>query len=276
MSHRLAFAAALLIVLLAACAEREEASAPLGGAPAGDSERTPAAARAVGADYAAVLAAPGRLPEDLEQDAQRKPAELLSFFGVQPGMSALDLFSGAGYFTDLLAAVVGPTGRVVAHNNKAYLDGTQEQWAQRLADPRRLANVERVAAEANALELPADSFDFVLLSAVYHDVYFVNEANNWPAIDGPRLLAELFAAMKPGATLGLVDHAAAAGSPAETGGTLHRIDPEIVKRDFAAAGFVLEAESDLLRNGADDHTKMVFDPAVRGRTDRFVMRFRRP
>ena len=82
--------------------------------------------------------------------------------------------------------------------------------------------------------------------------------------------------MKPGATLGLIDHTAAPGSPAETGGTLHRIDPELVKRDFAAAGFVLEAVSDLLRNTADDFGKGVFDPTVRGQTDRFVVRFRRP
>ena len=82
--------------------------------------------------------------------------------------------------------------------------------------------------------------------------------------------------MKPGATLGLIDHVAAPGWPAETGGTLHRIDPEIVKRDLAAAGFVLEAESDVLRNPADDLGKGVFDAAVRGKTDRFALRFRRP
>lgn len=201
---------------------------------------------------------------------------MLEFLGVRPGMSALDLFAGDGYFTQLLAAVVGPTGHVVAHNNKAYLDGVGEALARRFEGPQALPNAERLAAEGNELELTPGSFDFVLLSAVYHDVYFVNEARNWPKIDGPRLLAELFAAMKPGATLGLIDHAAAAGSPAETGGTLHRIDPEIVKRDFAAAGFVLEAESDVLRNPSDDLTKPVFDPAVRRKTDRLVLRFRRP
>ena len=139
-----------------------------------------------------------------------------------------------------------------------------------------MANVERLTAENNELELEAGRFDFALLSAVYHDVYFVNEANGWGAIDGPKLLTELFAALKPGAALGLIDHAASPGSPPDTGGTLHRIDPELVKRDFAAAGFVFEAESDLLRNAADDLSKGVFDPAVRGRTDRFTFRFRRP
>ena len=265
--------------LSAACAEREGPPTPVGGPPARRRVRRrllSAALRSVGVDYAAALAAPGRLAEDLEQDAWRKPAEVLAFFGVQPGMSVLDLYSGAGYFTELLAAVVGPTGRVVAHNNKAYLDGVGEELTRRFAEPQRLANVERLTAEDNELELEPGRFDFVLLSAVYHDVYYVNEANNWPKIDGPRLLAELFAGMKPGATLGLIDHAAAPGSPAETGGTLHRIDPELVKRDFAAAGFVLEAESDVLRNPADDLGKGVFDPAVRGKTDRFMLRFRRP
>jgi predicted methyltransferase len=258
MSKALVLAGALLAVLSAGCADRDNTAAP-----------------AAAVDYAAALAVPGRLAEDREQDAQRKPAETLAFFGVRPGMAVLDLYSGAGYFTELLAAVVGPSGRVVAHNNTPYLDGTETQWAERLADPQRLANVERLKAENNELELEPAQFDFVLMSAVYHDVYFVNEARGWNAIDGPKLLAEIHAAMKPGATLGLIDHAAPPGSPAETGGTLHRIDPAVVKRDFAAAGFVLEAESDLLRNPADDFTKGVFDPTVRGRTDRFVLKFRR-
>jgi predicted methyltransferase len=279
MSHRSWIAGGLIVVLLAACAEREEASAPLGGPQTESSERAPAASaalRSVEVDYRAAVAAPGRSAEDREQDASRKPTEVLAFFGVEPGMSALDLYAGGGYFTELLAAVVGPTGRVVAHNNKAYRDSVGDELTRRFADPQRLANVEQLAAENNAIELPPGRFDFVLLSAVYHDVYYANEANDWPKIDGPALLAELFAAMKPGATLGLIDHAAAPGSPAETGGTLHRIDPDLVKRDLAAAGFVLEAESDMLRNPADDLGKGVFDPAVRGKTDRFMFRFRRP
>jgi predicted methyltransferase len=224
-----------------------------------------------------MLAAPGRLPADIGGDARRKPAEVLAFFGVRPGMTALDLFSGGGYFTELLARVVGPSGRVVAHNNAAYLSGSLEaELAERYGDPQRLPNVERLVAEANALELEPGRFDFVLLSNVYHDVYYADEANGWPPIDGRAMLAEVFAGMKPGAMLGLIDHAAAPGSPAETGGTLHRIDPEVVKRDFAAAGFVLDAESDVLRNPADDFGKDVFDAAVRGRTDRFILRFRRP
>ena len=259
-----------LLLLLTACAEREAPTTP----PANPAA-TPAATRTSGPAVQAALAAPGRPAADREQDPWRKPAESLVFFSVQPGMVVLDLFAGAGYYTELLAAAVGPTGRVVLHNNQAYLSGVGEELTRRFAGSR-LPNVEQVAAEANALELTPGRFDFVLLSAVYHDVYYVNEARNWPKIDGPRLLAELFEGMKPGATLVVIDHAATPGSPAETGGTLHRIDPAIVKRDFAAAGFVLDAESDLLRNPADDFTKNVFDPAVRAKTDRFMLRFRRP
>jgi predicted methyltransferase len=264
-----------LLVFVAACADRSDA-------PAADSAAAPPAPAAAppepaasAVDYQAAVAAASRPAADRDEDARRKPAETLAFFGVERGMTALDLFSGGGYYTELLAAVVGPTGRVVAHNNSAYLNGLRDELAQRFG-AQRLPNVERLEAEGNALELPLEQFDFVLLSNVYHDVYYVDVANGWPAIDGARLVAEVFASMKPGATLWLIDHAAAPGSPAETGGTLHRIDPELVKRDFAAAGFVLDAESDLLRNPADDRTKGVFDPAVRGQTDRFMLRFRKP
>jgi predicted methyltransferase len=275
MSHAARLAGLALVLSFFACAEREApppaVSSPAAATQAGSSVPTP---RAV--DYEAALAAPGRLADDRAADESRKPREVLAFFGVQPGMTVLDLYSGGGYWTELLSTIVGPMGRVVAHNNSSYLNGAAEELSQRFADPQRLANVERLAAENNALELAPGRFDFVLLSNVYHDVYFVNEARGWAKIDGPMLLGELNAAMKPGAKVGVIDHAAPPGSPAETGGTLHRIDPAIVQRDFEAAGFVLEAQSDALRNSADDFSKNVFDPAVRGRTDRFIMRFRRP
>jgi len=271
MTHRFWIASALLL-LLTACAEPE--APPSAASPAAPPAAPPAPSRGGRVDYQTLLAAPGRPAADREQDAWRKPAESLAFFGVRQGMVALDLCAGGGYYTEILSAAVGPTGHVVAHNNKAYLDGVGDELTRRFAGSR-LANVEQMAAEANELQLTPGRFDFVLLSNVYHDVYYVNEARNWPKIDGPRLLAELFESMKPGATLGVIDHAATPGSPAETGGTLHRIDPEIVKRDFAAAGFALDTENDALRNPADDFTKNVFDPAVRTKTDRFMLRFRR-
>jgi predicted methyltransferase len=110
----------------------------------------------------------------------------------------------------------------------------------------------------------------------YHDIYYSNPKDGWPKIDGPKLLAELHQALKPGGVLGIVDHHAEAGAPRETGGTLHRIDPSIVIADLTGAGFELEEKSDELRNMSDDHSRTVFDPELRGLTDRFMLRFRKP
>jgi predicted methyltransferase len=226
-----------------------------------------------GQAIAAALDAPERLPGDRLLDAQRKPGEVLRFFDIKPGMTVLDLYSGGGYYTEILSFLVGPAGRVVAHNNAAYLEFAKKDLALRFA-PGRLPNVERLMAENNELRLPRARFDAVLMTLTWHDVY--HEDAGWPRIDGPRLLAEIRQAMKPGAVLGVIDHVAVAGAPAEVGDTLHRIDPARLRQDVTSAGFVLEAESQVLRNPADDHTKAVFDPAIRGRTDQVVIRFRKP
>jgi predicted methyltransferase len=224
---------------------------------------------------AAALADPQRLPADRALDERRKPGEVLRFFDIRPGMTVLDLYSGGGYYTEILAYLVGPAGRVVAHNNAAYLEFAKKEIAERYT-PGRLPNVERLMAENNQLQLRGRRFDAVLMTLVWHDVYFADEAAGWPRIDGPKLLAEIWQSMKPGAVLGVVDHVAAPGAPAEVGGTLHRIDPERLRRDITAAGFVLEAESQVLRNLADDYAKPVFDADVRGKTDQVVLRFRKP
>lgn len=226
-----------------------------------------------GQAIAAALDAEGRLPSDRALDAQRKPAEVLRFFGIRPGMTVLDLYSGGGYYTEILSFLVGPSGRVVAHNNAAYLEFAKKDLAGRFT-PGRLQNVERLMAENNELRLPPGRFDVVLMSQTWHDVY--HEDTGWARIDGPKLLAEIRQAMKPGAVLGVIDHVAVTGAPAEVGDTLHRIDPERLRQDITSGGFALEAESQVLRNPADDHTKPVFDPAIRGRTDQVVLRFRKP
>ena len=225
--------------------------------------------------YAAAVANTSRPEADLVRDAGRKPAEVLAFFGIAPGMSVLDLFSGGGYYAEILSHVVGPEGHIVAHSNSAYLNYVGDEFKARHAD-NRLANVDVLMAENNELELDADQFDAILMVLSYHDTYWVDPENGWPKINVPQLHAELFDSLKPGGTLGLIDHYATAGSPRETGGTLHRIDPSIVITDLENAGFVLDAKSDLLRNMEDDHSLGVFDPGVRGKTDRFVLRFKKP
>lgn len=225
--------------------------------------------------YRAAVANPDRADADRARDARRHPAAVLDFFGIVPGMHVLDLYSGGGYYTELLSRVVGPDGRVRAHNNQAYLGFAAAEIEARYAD-ERLPNVSILMAENNELELVPEAYDAITMVLTYHDIYYVDPDNGWPAIDGARLLGELYEGLKPGGVLGLVDHYAAPGSPAETGGTTHRIDAELVIREMQDAGFELDGRSDILRNPDDDHSRIVFDPAVRGQTDRFVLRFRKP
>ena len=218
---------------------------------------------------------PDRLEGDATADARRKPGVVLEFFGVEPGMTVLDLYSGGGYYTEIMARVVGPDGLVVSHNNKPYLEYSKAKIEQRYR-PGRLPNVERLAAENNALELTADRFDAALLILAYHDIYYEDDAIGWEPIDGPTFLTAIMAGLKPGGVLGVVDHAAEAGAPASAGQTLHRIDPARLRGEIEAAGFVYEGESKALRNLSDDRSLPMYDPAVRGRTDRVIYRFRKP
>ena len=260
----------LTLVTLAGCGET---TAPAPAQTATDSAT--AAGAAMVSIYEQAVASPGRTDADRERDAGRKPDQVLEFFGIAPGMTVLDMYSGGGYYTEVLSHIVGPDGKVVAHTNTAYASFVGDEAVNRYAGDR-LANVEILLAENNELELPAAEFDAVMLILAYHDIYYVDVANGWPKIDGAKFLAELNKGLKPGGMLAVVDHYAEAGSPRETGGSLHRIDPQIVISELEAEGFVLEAKSHVLRNMGDDYSKGMFDPEVRGRTDRFVLKFRKP
>ena len=255
---------ALAVLLLAAACDR-------GAEPTTTTERSESAASV----YQMAVDNAARSAADRERDAGRKPAEVLAFFRLEPGMTVLDMYSGGGYYTEIISHLVGPGGSVDAHNNQAYFGFAGDEIAQRYADGR-LTNVSALNAENNELDLEANRYDAVTMVLTYHDFYLVDEENGWPAIDRTALLAEIYAGLKPGGIVGIVDHAAPAGAPSTTGGTTHRIDPAIVIADMQAAGFVQEGEGDLLRNAEDDLQKSVFDPAIRGNTDRFVLRFRKP
>ncbi len=265
----------LLAAAVAGCAGLDPEASERMANGALDSSRPSSSAIVQPAAVDAALKNPRRLSADRVQDDRRQAAAVLEYFGIEPGMVVLDLYSGGGYYAELLSYIVGPTGRVVAHNNTPYLTFAETELAERYREGR-LPNVEQLIAENNELELPTQRFDAVLMIKAYHDVYFVDEKIGWSRIDRAEFLAEVFDAMKPGAVLGVVDHVAAPGSPPETGGTLHRIDPELIKRDMRAAGFVFDGQSDMLRNPKDDYARTVFDESVRDRTDKVVMRFRKP
>ena len=253
-----------LALFLAACGQQSDAPVP---------EADSAEAQA--SIYNAAVTSPSRPTADLERDAGRRPAEVLEFFGIKPGETVLEMFAGGGYYTELLATVVGENGKVVAHMNTPLVNFGAEEYVMRHAD-NRLPNVDVLMAENNELMLGADQFDAITIVLNYHDLYWSSEDYGWVTIDAPKFLAEIYKGLKPGGTLGIVDHFAAPGSSHDTASTLHRIDVHIVIAELESTGFVLDGESDALRNMDDDHRKGVFDPSIRGKTDRFVLRFKKP
>ena len=222
---------------------------------------------------AAAVANPQRPAEDIKKDAGRKPDQVLAFFSIKPGMTVLDLFSGGGYYTEMLNSVVGEDGKVIAHTNEAYIPFSGEIYQKRYVDGR-LAQAETIIAEADDLELKENSLDAAMLVLTWHDFLYADEKGGWHAINEALLIDKLCKAMKPGGVLGLIDHAAnSGGEPEQVAKDLHRIDPQVVRDAFAKSCFSLDAEAEFLRNSNDDHTLAVFDKSIRGKTDRFVFRF---
>ncbi len=253
-----AFAAVLCAVSVA------QAGTPAGEAP-------PADKAALDAAYAST----DRPAADRQQDERRKSREVLEFLGVRPGMKVIDVFSAGGYNTELLARAVGVKGEVVAWNNPPYARFAAQGIAERYANDR-LGNVRQVTAEVGDLELPANSFDAAICVMSYHDAYWRPKDGGFDRTNADELVARLYAALKPGGVVVIQDHVANAGGNPTTDADIHRIDPAVVRRDFAKAGFVFDASSDILKHATDDRTKVVFDEAVRGKTDQFVYRFRKP
>jgi predicted methyltransferase len=215
------------------------------------------------------VANPARPEADRIRDPHRRPAEVLAFFGIAPGMKVADLVAGSGYYTEILAGAVGPEGTVWAHNHRWVLERFGDEGiSKRLAKPG-LANAVRWDRELEALGLPEGELDAALIVLFYHDTF-------WQGVDRQAMNAEVWRALKPGGVYGVIDHHAEAGSGDRDVKTIHRVDAELVKREILAAGFVLESESDVLQHPEDERTKSVFDESIRGRTDRFVYRFRKP
>lgn len=263
------FALLTITLCLGACGRQAAEPEPQAGAMP---ETSPAPEVSI---YAAAVTNPNRPEEDLTSDERRKPESVLEFFAIQPGDTVLEMWAGGGYYTELLTHVVGPEGKVYAHANTPVLNFAGEAHEKRHADGR-LPNAEVLMAENNELSLEPGMFDAATIILNYHDLYWSSERFGWEQIDVPVFLAEIYNGIKPGGTLGIVDHQAVSGSPPETGNTLHRIDSAIVIAELTDAGFVLDGESDLLANPDDDHSKGVFDESIRGKTDRFVLRFRKP
>lgn len=230
-----------------------------------------AASAAPPANVTAALADPARPAEDVARDAARKPGDLLALMNVKPGAKVADFVIGGGYFTRILSAAVGPTGHVYAYQPAEFI-AYQASYGENL---KKVAgaykNVTPLDASFQALDLP-DGLDAIITVQNYHDLYL----KPFPVGTAAKVDAELFKSLKPGGVFLVVDHQAVAGSGTSAADSLHRIDPEAVKKDLTAAGFKLESESKLLANAADPHTASVFDASIRGKTDQFILVFRKP
>ena len=220
------------------------------------------------ADLTAALDNPARSEADKGRDAARKPAEVLVFIGVEPGMTVLDIAASAGWYTEVFSVAVGEDGTVYSQNTLATLerrDGASDKaLSARLADDR-LPNVIRADGEISAIE--PGSIDVAFTALNFHDTY-----NFAGAEAAAALLAEIYAALKPGGVLGFIDHS---GDPEQNNTKLHRIPKQIVMDLATESGFIVEAESDVLAHPEDDRTEMVFGE-IRGKTDRFVLKLRKP
>src|SRR5580692_5313647 len=225
-------------------------------------------------NIAAAVADAARPDADKARDANRKPAETLAFTGVKSGALVAELLPGGGYFTRIFSKAVGSSGHVYALVPAPLPDAPADvpDFAARVkaiaADPN-YANVQVVVEPFSQLAVPAP-VDLVWTSQNYHDLH------NFPGLDVVVFNQMVFDALKPGGTYLILDHAAESGSGARDTGTLHRIDEETVKKEVLAAGFVFVGGSDLLRQPGDSRTLKVFDPTVRGKTDQFILKFRKP
>jgi predicted methyltransferase len=220
---------------------------------------------------AAAVADPTRPAADRDRDAARKPAEMLAFAGIKPGMVVVDMLPGGGYFTRLFSDAVGPTGKVIAYvpdENLARFPKALDGLNAIAAEPNH-KNVE-VAHNPLMAPGPDNVADVVWTSQNYHDLH------NVAGVDLVAFNKLIFRSLRPGGVYVVLDHSAPAGSGASATKTLHRIDPATVRQEAEAAGFVFDGESDVLANPADPRTAGVFDPSIRGHTDQFVLRFRKP
>jgi predicted methyltransferase len=212
------------------------------------------------------LASPERSGEDKARDAARKPIETVQFLGIKTGDTVVDMIAEAGWFTEVLAAAVGPSGHVYSQN-PPFLPADVEK-----ALLARLSNAEEIRVPLAQAGIVAKA-DAIVTALNLHDIY--NGFNDQPAGEPAAVdfLKALNAALKPGGVLGVIDHVGVAG---QDNAKLHRMLPQQARDALTKAGFTIEAESTLLANPADDHTKAVFDPAVRGHTDQFMFRARKP
>ena len=222
------------------------------------------------ATIVAAVADKGRPETNTKRDADLKPAEMMDFAGVKPGSKVADFIPGGGYFTRIFAKAVGPKGKVYAVTNPAPANAATPPAIFGIAADPQYGNIAVSQTGVANFTLP-EQVDGFWTAQNYHDLFA--RARN---VDIAKVDKMIFDAIKPGGVFIVLDHAAAPGTPIDPDDKLHRIDPAHVKAQLISSGFKFEGESTVLRNPNDDHTKNVFDPSIRGKTDQFIYKFRKP
>jgi predicted methyltransferase len=222
----------------------------------------------------AAISDPRRPDDQVKLDATRRPAISVVFSEAKAGDRIADVMSGNGYFTRILSDVAGPSGHVYAYiptEQIAHCSPREIAGTQAIVRDSSFRNVSLLTGPLADFRIPG-KLDLIWMSQSYHDLH--------DSFLGPANVAlfnkSLFDALRPGGVLLVIDHVAAAGSGLRDTETLHRIDPIRMRNEIEAAGFVLESQSDALRNSDDDHKRAIFDPNIRGRTDQVLLRFRKP
>lgn len=228
-------------------------------------------AQKVSPEIAAALADPGRPAADKDSDVRRHPGEILAFAGIRKGDKVADFMMGGGYWTRILAKTVGDSGRVYAYQPAEFI-----AYRAAYADEQKgaVAPYANVTAQSDSLAKIAfaEQLDAIVTVQNYHDLHL----GFAPPGFASTVAAKLYASLKPGGVLLLVDHVADADPGFTAPQKLHRIDPAAARAEIEKAGFKFEGESPLLRNPADPHTASVFDASIKGKTDQFIYKFRKP
>jgi predicted methyltransferase len=224
--------------------------------------------------FDAAVAAPHRSAADIRRDALDHPADLLRLAGIKPGMQVADMLAGDGYFSELLGNVVGARGHVLMINNTSFDKWSDGDRQKRLAD-NRLPNVEYRLVDLDHMNLAPASLDAIVLSKVYHDLYWVDTTGIWPKIDTSGVLDQLVKALKPGGVLLLIDHSAKVGHGSADASSLHRIEEAYARRDFGKRGMRVIKTTNLLRRADDPREQVSYKEPMIGKTDRFVLVLRK-
>ncbi len=268
----------LALLMLAACQDRPSETLPGGSAENQDQVSGVDANDDIKARIDKVLAHSMRRESARENDAVRKPAQVVLFSGIKPGDRVLELEAMGGYYTEILSRFVGEDGHVIMQNPPSFDEFITPDVFRNLLgrDGERLPNVQHIRTNFDTLTVADGSVDVVTWILGPHELWYKGDTGDFRFGDPEKTFQEICRVLKPGGTFIVLDHAAAKGAPEITGGTTHRIDPALIRTYIESAGLVFEAESDILANPADEYELNVFDTLVRRDTDRFLQKYKKP